>query len=117
MGVGDGRLEEGEVAFLGEKGLDLDADGCNLAQVEVEFVADDLQEIVAGLLVEAFGKVQEVAVRDVSGGVVMPGDAARQFGLGVDYLHPDVQERAELSHGLRFQPQSSPETFIRKSDG
>jgi len=81
-----GLLDEGR---LKEKSLIL-----LLAEVEVELVADHLQEFVAGLLVEAFGEVQEGAVGDVSGGIVMPGDAARQLGLGVNLLHPDVQRRA-----------------------
>ena len=60
----------------------------------MEFVADYLQELVAGFLVEQLGEIQEVAVRNVSGGIVVPGDAARKFGLGIDLLHPDVQRLA-----------------------
>ena len=93
-GVGHRRLEEGEVGLLDEGRLEKKAGGLLLAEVEVELVADDLQEFITGFLVEAFGEVQEGAVGDVSGGIVVPGDAARQLGLGVDLLHPDVQRRA-----------------------
>lgn len=93
-GVGHGSLEEGEVGLLDEGRLEEKSLILLLAEVEVELIADYLQEFVSGLLVEAFGEVQEGAVWDVSGGIVVPGDAARQLGLGVDLLHPDVQRRA-----------------------
>ena len=76
-GVGHGSLEEGEVGLLDEGRLEKKALILLLAEVEVELVANHLQEFVAGFLVEAFGEVQEGAVGDVSGGVVVPGDAAR----------------------------------------
>lgn len=90
-GVGHRRFEKGEVGLLDEGRLEEKPLILLLSQVEVELVADHLQEFVAGLLVEAFGEVQEGAVGDVSGGIVVPGNAARQLGLGVDLLHPDVQ--------------------------
>ena len=98
--VSDRGLEEGEVRLRDERGLEEDAAGLLFSKVEVKFVVEDLQEFVAGFLVEEFGKVQEGAVGDMTGGVVMPGDAVAQPCARIDFLHPDVQARSGVVPGV-----------------
>ena len=93
-GVPDGGFEEGEVGFFGKGGLEEETLPGFFSKVEIEFLVDDLQEFLAIFLVEAGCEVEEVAVRDVAGGVVMPGEAVRK-ACAVWYLfHPDVETLA-----------------------
>jgi len=99
-GVADGGFEEGEVGFFGKGGLEEETLPGFFSKVEVEFLVDDLQEFLAIFLVEPGGKVEEVAVRDVAGGVVMPSDAVRK-ACAVWYLfHPDVETLAGVVPGV-----------------
>ena len=99
-GVADGGFEEGEVGFFGKGGLEEETLPGFFSKVEVEFLVDDLHEFVALFLVEPGGKVEEVAVWDVAGGVVMPSDAVRE-PCAVWYLfHPDVETLAGVVPGV-----------------
>lgn len=99
-GVADGRFVEGEMWFLGEGCLEEKALLGFFTKVEVEFLVDDLQEFVTGFLVEHLGEVQERAVGDVPGGVVMPADAVWESCSVGDLLHPDVEALARVVPGI-----------------
>lgn len=81
--VADRGLEEGEVRLRDERGLEEDAAWLLFSKVEVEFVVEDLQEFLAGFLVEEFGEVQEV------GRVELPEDVGIYIG-SVERLGDDV---------------------------
>lgn len=66
----------------------------------MELVVDDLQEFVAGLLPVAGGEVEGVAVGDVAGGVVVAGQARREFCGGVEPFNPDVKRGAGVVPGV-----------------
>ena len=99
-GVPDGGFEEGEVRLLGEGCLEEKALFGFFAKVEVEFLIDDLQEFLAIFLVEAGCEVEEVAVGDVSGGVVMPADAVWEPCAVGNLLHPDMETLAGVVPGI-----------------
>jgi len=99
-GVADGRFVEGEVGFLGEGCLEEKALFGLFAKVEIEFLVDDLQEFVSGFLVVHLSEVQERAVGDVAGGVVMPADAVWEPCSVGDLLHPDVEALAGVVPGI-----------------
>lgn len=106
-GVADGCFVEGEMGFLGEGRLEEKALLGLFAKVEVEFLIDDLQEFVSGFLVVHLCEVQERAVGDVAGGVVMPADAVWKPCAVGNLLHPDVEALARVVPGIL-----DPATFI-----
>lgn len=99
-GVPDGRFVEGEVGFLGEGSLEEKALLGFFAKVEVEFLIYDLQELVSGFFVVHLSEVQERAVGDVAGGVVMPTDAVWEPCAVGNLLHPDVEALAGVVPGI-----------------
>lgn len=98
--VADGRFVEGEMGFLGEGCLEEKALLGLFAKVKVEFLVDYLQEFVAIFLVEPGGEVEEVAVGNVAGGVVMPGEAVREPCTVWYLFHPDVETLAGVVPGV-----------------
>lgn len=74
-GVADGSLEERETGQLEDELASLRR-RCRLClQVEMQLVVEELQQFFAGFLEVELRKVEEAAVGDVSGGVVVAGDA------------------------------------------
>ena len=97
--VADRGLEEGEVRLRDERGLEEDAAWLLFSKVEVEFVVEDLQEFLAGFLVEEFGEVQEV------GRVELPEDVGIYIG-SVERLGDDVLFGESAVHGSAAFPRA-----------
>ena len=88
------------MGFLGEGSLEEKALLGLFAKVEVEFLIDDLQELVSRFFVVHLSEVQERAVGDVAGGVVMPADAVWEPCAVGNLLHPDVEALAGVVPGI-----------------
>lgn len=68
--------------------------------MEVHLFVEDLQQLFAGFLVVELRKVEEVAVRDVSGGVVVASNTVRELHVRIDLHGEDVERWVGVVPGI-----------------